>query len=113
MLDCVFCGIVSGNIPAKEVVRTSYAVVFQDLEPKAPAHLLVVPTRHAASLTDFTISAPPDEVGELFALASKVGREVSPAGYRVVVNEGSDGGQTVAHLHVHVLAGRQLAWPPG
>jgi histidine triad (HIT) family protein len=111
--DCIFCRIVRGEIPAQEVARTDEALAFRDLNPQAPTHILVVPLRHAANLGDFVAAAERDEVGHVLALASRLGREASPNGYRVVVNEGADGGQTVHHLHLHVLAGRAMHWPPG
>ncbi|HEY0798607.1 MAG TPA: HIT domain-containing protein [Candidatus Baltobacteraceae bacterium] len=111
--DCIFCKIVRREITANEITRTDDAVVFADLDPKAPTHLLVIPARHAANLGDFVAVAPRQEVGDLFALASAAGRAASPGGYRLVVNEGLDGGQTVFHLHVHVFAGRAMTWPPG
>ena len=110
---CIFCRIVRGEIPANEVARTADAVAFRDLNPQAPAHILVVPVRHFANLGDFVAASAHDEVGHVLALASRVGREASPNGYRVVINEGVDGGQTVSHLHLHVLAGRAMHWPPG
>ncbi len=110
---CLFCKIVSKEIPAAEVARTEGAIVFKDVHPKAPTHLLVVPLRHAANLGEFTATAANHEVGDLFALASKMGREAGGDGYRIVVNEGPDAGQTVFHLHLHVLAGRAMSWPPG
>lgn len=111
--DCIFCKIVRKEIQAEEVVRTDEALVFRDLAPKAPSHFLVIPTRHVESLSDFSLSASVEEIGALLVLASKVGREASGEGYRIVVNEGRAGGQTVFHLHLHVLAGRQMTWPPG
>jgi histidine triad (HIT) family protein len=111
--DCIFCKIFEGTIPADEVLRTDDVVVFRDLNPQAPQHMLAIPKRHAKNLGDFVAEADPAEVGELFAVASRAGRGASPTGYRVIVNEGPDAGQTVFHLHLHVLAGRALAWPPG
>jgi histidine triad (HIT) family protein len=111
--NCIFCKIVAGEIPAREISRSESAIVIADVNPKAPTHLLVIPTRHVENLGEFSAQAPPNEIGDLFALASKVGREAPGDGYRVVVNEGPDGGQTVFHLHLHVLAGRHMSWPPG
>lgn len=113
MSDCIFCKIVAGEIPAIELERTPNAVVVRDRNPQAPTHVLVIPTRHAANLGDFVADASSAEVGSLFALASKAGRAASGSGHRIVVNEGADGGQTVHHLHLHVLAGRHMTWPPG
>jgi histidine triad (HIT) family protein len=111
--DCIFCKIFRKEIPANEVLRTDDALVFRDLNPQAPSHMLVIPRRHATDLGSFVAAAEPAEVGHLFALASQAGRAASPGGYRVVVNEGPDAGQSVFHLHLHVLAGRPLSWPPG
>jgi len=111
--DCIFCKIFSGAIPADEVARTDDVLVFRDTNPQAPHHMLAIPKRHAADLGEFVAAAEPAEVGDLFAAASRAGRAASPSGYRVVVNEGRDAGQTVFHLHLHVLAGRYLDWPPG
>jgi histidine triad (HIT) family protein len=111
--NCIFCKIFRAEIPAQEVARTDDVLVFRDLTPKAPIHLLAIPKRHAENLGDFVAAADAREVGDLFAVASRAGRAASPGGYRVVVNEGPDGGQTVFHLHLHVLAGRAMGWPPG
>jgi histidine triad (HIT) family protein len=111
--NCIFCKIFSREIKSEEVTRTDDALVFRDLNPQAPTHLLVVPKRHAANLGDFVAAADPHEVGELFGVASRAGRAASPAGYRIVVNEGHEAGQTVFHVHLHVLAGRRMHWPPG
>ena len=113
MDECVFCRIVSGEIPAQIVERSEEALVVRDVNPQAPSHLLVIPRRHVRDLGDFAASAQEEEVGRLFALAAKHGRAAGGEGYRVVVNEGIAGGQTVFHLHVHVLAGRPMHWPPG
>jgi len=109
----VFCKIFRGEIPAKEVERTPDALVFRDLNPKAPTHLLVIPKRHAENLSAFAGAAASEEIGALFGLAATIGAAHCPHGYRVVTNIGPDGGQTVHHLHLHVLGGRALGWPPG
>jgi diadenosine tetraphosphate (Ap4A) HIT family hydrolase len=111
--NCIFCKIVRGEIAANELVRSEAALAIADVNPKAPTHVLVLPTRHVTNLSDFVAQAANHEVGDLFALAAQVGREASPGGYRIVVNEGADAGQTVFHLHLHVLAGRAMSWPPG
>lgn len=110
---CIFCKIFRGEIPSQEVLRTPNVLVFRDLNPAAPTHVLAIPRRHAADLGTFVAEAEPDEALELFRAAARVGRAESPTGYRVVTNEGPDAGQTVFHLHLHVLAGRALGWPPG
>ncbi len=109
---CVFCRIAAGLIPSTFVASNAYGVAFRDLNPQAPSHLLVIPRRHVASLAEATDAA---ELGALMLLASEVARVegLADSGYRVVVNTGNDGGQTVHHLHLHVLGGRAMHWPPG
>lgn len=110
--SCLFCRIVSGEIPAALIAETPHAVAFRDIAPKAPVHALVIPRRHVASLAAATDAV---ELGEVLALAARVAEQegVSASGYRVVTNVGEDGGQSVGHLHFHVLGGRALGWPPG
>jgi histidine triad (HIT) family protein len=109
--NCVFCRIVRGEIPATMVASNDAAIAFRDLDPKAPVHVLVIPRRHIASLADSPDKAT---LGELLALVSEVAsQEGLGGGYRVVMNTGPDGGQTVGHLHAHLLGGRAMAWPPG
>jgi histidine triad (HIT) family protein len=109
---CVFCKIAAGEIPAKVVKRGEGMLAVQDAHPQAPTHLLVLPTDHLASLND---AKDPRLLGALLAFARDVAREagVAQTGYRVVVNTNPDGGQTVFHLHLHVLGGRPMSWPPG
>ena len=109
---CVFCRILTGGIPATLVASNEHGVAFRDLHPQAPSHVLVIPRRHVASLAEATDAA---ELGALLLLAAEVARTegLSESGYRVVANTGPDGGQTVHHLHLHVLGGRALHWPPG
>jgi histidine triad (HIT) family protein len=107
--DCVFCGIVDGRIPSKELFRSDSVVV----NPQAPFHALVVPVGHVRDLSSFADSASDAVIGELFRAAARIGREHASDGYRIVVNEGTHGGQTVFHLHIHVLSGRGMGWPPG
>ena len=110
--SCIFCRIVGGTIPATVVASNDRAVAFKDLHPQAPVHLLVIPRRHVASLAEADDAA---ELCAVMALAAHVAREagVAETGYRVVTNIGHDGGQTVGHLHLHVLGGRPFSWPPG
>ncbi len=114
-MDCVFCGIASGAIPAAIVGRNAAAVAFRDLNPQAPVHILVIPVRHIASLADLQPAEVAGVVGPLVALAADVAAAegLAPEGYRLVINTGRDGGQTVPHLHVHLLGGRKMHWPPG
>ncbi|HYH87520.1 MAG TPA: histidine triad nucleotide-binding protein [Pyrinomonadaceae bacterium] len=111
--DCIFCKIVAGEIPAAKIFEDEYALAFRDINPQAPTHALVIPRAHIASLADASES---DEtlLGHLLRVAARVARDEGHAeGFRTVVNTGADAGQTVFHLHVHVLGGRKLAWPPG
>jgi len=109
---CLFCRIVGGAIPAALVASNDHAIAFRDLHPQAPSHVLVIPRRHVASLAEAIDAA---ELGALLLLAAEVARSegLSETGYRVVSNTGDDGGQTVHHLHLHVLGGRAMHWPPG
>ncbi len=110
---CLFCRIVAGAIPATEVSRDADVLVIRDVNPQAPEHLLVMPTKHYSDVAQFVGFASPELVAKLFSVAGQVGREQSASGFRLVVNTGPDGGQTVGHLHIHVLAGRPMGWPPG
>lgn len=111
---CAFCGIARGEIPAREVYRDDRVVAFRDLNPQAPVHVLVVPVVHVATLDDLE-EADAGLAGETVLRATRLARElgVAAAGYRLVWNCGRDGGQTVPHLHLHLLGGRVLRWPPG
>lgn len=111
--SCIFCKILAGEIPATFAFRDEQFAAIEDVDPKAPVHLLVMPTRHSANVAEFSDSAGDGEVAHLIEVAAKLGRERGGAGYRLVINTGDDGGQTVDHLHVHVLAGRHMNWPPG
>jgi histidine triad (HIT) family protein len=109
---CLFCRIVRGEIPAKVVAETAECVAFRDIDPKAPTHVLVIPREHVASLDEAT---DPALVGRLALLAAEVARAegIAGRGYRTVINTGPDAGQTVFHIHLHLLGGRPLGWPPG
>ena len=115
MRDCIFCRIVSRELPATEVKRTADAVAFRDLDPKAPTHVLVVPVKHVSAVRDATGKDGEALLGKLFAFAAALATELEldTDGYRLVTNTGRHGGQSVDHLHVHLLGGRQLDWPPG
>jgi histidine triad (HIT) family protein len=112
-VSCLFCKIIAGEIPAKPVYEDADVFAFADINPQAPVHLLVVPRKHMASL-DAAEESDAALLGRLLEAAARIAREKGLArGYRVVVNTGADGGQTVEHLHLHVLGGRAMAWPPG
>ena len=115
MADCIFCRIAAGEIPAAIVARTKDAVAFRDLNPQAPTHVLVIPTHHITSMVDADSDQAEAALGKVLRLASQVARQLGldEGGYRLVVNSGADGGQSVFHLHVHLLGGRPMGWPPG
>lgn len=112
--DCIFCKIAAGATAADKVFEDDQAVAFRDLNPQAPTHVLIVPKEHLESLNDVSQS---DEsaLGHLVRLASKVANQLGIAenGFRTVINTGAEAGQSVFHLHVHVLGGRPMTWPPG
>ncbi len=114
MTDCLFCNVINGEIPADIVLESDTAVAFRDINPQAPTHVLIIPRKHIETINDV---APEDEkiVGSLFSLARKVAEHegIADSGYRAVMNCNRDAGQTVFHLHLHVLGGRALDWPPG
>lgn len=111
--DCVFCGIVAGRVPADVVHETPTTLAFRDLSPGAPTHVLVVPRDHHADAASLA-AAEPTRVAELVAAAGEVARqERLDEGYRLVLNTGAAAGQTVFHVHLHVLGGRDMTWPPG
>lgn len=112
-MDCLFCKIVAGEIPSKKLYEDDQVYAFYDIDPQAPVHFLVVPKQHIASADELT---PENSavVAHIFEVAAKLAKELGLTnGYRIVNNCGEDGGQTVQHLHFHVLGGRSLAWPPG
>ncbi len=114
-MDCLFCKIVNGEIPAKKIFEDDYAIAFRDINPQAPIHVLVVPRKHSASLAEVGATAEDKALlGHLLALVDQIARaEHLVQGYRTVINTGPDGGQTVDHLHLHLLGGRAMHWPPG
>lgn len=112
--DCIFCKIAKGEIPSTRVYEDDVCVAFNDLSPQAPTHILIIPRAHVASL-DKAKADEQKDLGHLLLTAAEIARERGFAddGYRVVINTNSDGGQTVFHLHVHLLAGRPFVFPPG
>jgi histidine triad (HIT) family protein len=112
--DCLFCKIAAGTIPADLVHDGERLIAFRDISPQAPLHVLIIPRVHVASL-DAVDEGNGDLLGEALLLAAEIARRegVAEDGYRTVINTGDDGGQMVHHLHVHVLGGRPLRWPPG
>ncbi len=114
MADCLFCQIVAGTTPTKKIYEDEQVLAFDDINPQAPVHVLVIPTRHVVSLDD-TQDSDAALLGQLMVVCAKIARErgLDVSGYRVVANTGREAGQTVFHLHLHVLGGRSFAWPPG
>jgi histidine triad (HIT) family protein len=111
--DCLFCKIVDGSIPAKRVYEDDLCLSFADIHPQAPTHLLIIPKQHIRSLAAAEKEHVP-LLGHLLSTATDLARtERLDGGYRVVLNTGADGGQTVDHLHLHLLGGRAMTWPPG
>jgi histidine triad (HIT) family protein len=111
--DCLFCKIVAGTIPAKRVYEDDQCLCFADINPQAPTHLLIIPKEHIAS-TAHAEQAHGPLLGHMVAKAAEMARGAGlDRGYRIVINTGSDGGQTVDHLHLHLLGGRPMTWPPG
>ena len=112
--NCLFCKIIAGEIPAAKVFEDDVCIAFNDISPQAPTHILIVPREHFASL-DKAASDHKETLGHLLLTAAQIARESGFAedGYRVVINTNGDGGQTVFHLHIHLLGGRPFVFPPG
>lgn len=109
--NCIFCKIIDKEIPSKPVIEDKDYLVIRDINPQAPTHVLVLPKHHVRNITEFEDSVA---LGKLFQVAKRIAEEEKLAnGFRIVVNTGDDGGQTVDHLHLHVIGGRALGWPPG
>ncbi len=113
-MECLFCRIAAGTVPVTRVYDDADCMAFADINPQAPVHVLVIPKRHVASAAEVT-AADALGMGLLLVAAAEVARlqGLEEEGYRLVINTGRDGGQTVGHLHVHVLGGRPMRWPPG
>ena len=110
--SCLFCRIVRREIPAKVIHEDEHTLAFRDIDPRAPTHVLVIPKTHVASLNEID---DPAFVGRLMLAAKHIAEAegIAESGYRTVVNTGANGGQSVSHIHVHLLGGRRLTWPPG
>lgn len=113
MNDCLFCKIIAGQVPAKKVYEDEKTFVFEDINPQAPTHVLIIPKKHIVGLKEAE-GADAELIGYCHLVAAKVARERGiEDGYRTVYNVGRDAGQSVFHLHLHLLGGRKLTWPPG
>ena len=114
MSECIFCKMAAREIPTNTIYEDDLCMVFTDINPQAPVHLLVIPKKHIASLNDAE-EEDRDLLGHLLGVAARTakGKEIDGSGYRTVINTNAEAGQTVFHLHIHVLGGRRLGWPPG
>ena len=114
MNECLFCKMVSGVIPCDKVHENEYVLAFRDIDPKAPTHILIIPKKHITTLNEINENDQ-DLLGELLLTAKKIAKDegIDTSGYRTVFNCNSDGGQTVFHIHMHLLGGRPMVWPPG
>lgn len=113
-MDCIFCNIIKGEIPSVKVYENDYVYAFNDISPVAPVHVLIIPKEHIESLNDITVENA-SLISEVYTAAAEIAKQlgVSETGYRIVSNCGEAAGQTVNHIHFHLLGGRDLAWPPG
>lgn len=112
MAGCIFCGIVEGRIPSKKVFEDDRVYAFEDIAPKAPTHVLIVPKKHIATFSDVS-SEDEALLGALAARAAAIAKERGLSDFRLVANNGEGAGQSVFHLHFHLLGGRSMSWPPG
>jgi diadenosine tetraphosphate (Ap4A) HIT family hydrolase len=112
--NCLFCNIIEKKIPAKIVHEDEHSIAFEDINPKAPVHTLIVPKKHISDIHSITVMDR-EIIGHLFFVAKDIAtkRGLDKGGYRMVINNGHDAGQSVFHIHLHLLAGRKFAWPPG
>ncbi|MEJ5226608.1 histidine triad nucleotide-binding protein [Thermodesulfovibrio sp.] len=113
-MSCLFCRIVNGEIPSRKVYEDEHVLAFHDIAPQAPVHILIIPKKHYSTILDINESDK-ELIGHIFLVAKRIAKEMAfdEKGFRVVVNCNSEGGQTVFHLHFHLLAGRVMHWPPG
>jgi histidine triad (HIT) family protein len=111
MNDCVFCKIVAGEIPSRKVFENDRILAFEDINPKAPTHILLIPKKHLENLNDG--ASDPALLGEIVARSAALAKELGVPDFRLVTNTGREAGQLVFHLHFHLLAGRRMGWPPG
>lgn len=114
MNGCLFCSIVEGKVKANTVYEDDRIVAFSDIRPQAPVHILLIPRKHIGGVLDIE-HGDGDLIGDIFQVAARLARErgIADSGFRVVVNSGADAGQSVFHLHYHLLGGRPMTWPPG
>ena len=114
MSDCIFCKIGAGEIPSDKVFENDSILAFRDIQPQAPIHIVIIPKKHIETMNDFT-EADSGLISDMMLACKRIAAEqgLSENGYRIVINCNSDGGQSVSHIHAHVLGGRRMSWPPG
>jgi histidine triad (HIT) family protein len=113
MIDCLFCRVISGEIPAKRVYEDEHTLAFEDINPQAPTHVLIIPKKHVRGLKEAQ-AEDAELIGRLHLAAAEIGRQRGiEDGYRTVLNVGPKSGQSVFHIHVHLIGGRDMKWPPG
>ncbi|MBT4783971.1 MAG: histidine triad nucleotide-binding protein [Candidatus Marinimicrobia bacterium] len=114
MDNCLFCKIINGEITATKIYENEHIIAFNDIDPKAPIHILVIPKKHIRSINELN-SSDINLAGEIILAAKKIAKDqgIDSKGFRVVFNTNDDGGQTVYHIHMHIMGGRQMQWPPG
>ena len=114
MDNCLFCKIINGDITATKIYENEHIIAFNDIDPKAPVHILVIPKKHIRSINELN-SSDINLAGEIILAAKKIAKDqgIDSKGFRVVFNTNDDGGQTVYHIHMHIMGGRQMQWPPG
>ena len=114
MKDCLFCNIINKSVPAKIVFENDSVLAFEDIEPQAPVHVLIIPKKHITSINEIEFEDK-EVCGEILLAAKKIAKDlkINDSGYRAIFNTNKDGGQTVFHIHMHLLGGRKLKWPPG
>ena len=112
--DCIFCKIISGEVPANIVLENDSILAFEDIEPQAPVHILIIPKKHITSINDIKFKDR-DICGDMLLAAKQIAKisNINNSGYRTIFNTNEDGGQTVFHIHMHLLGGRKMKWPPG
>ena len=114
MKDCLFCNIINKSVPAKIVFENDSVLAFEDIEPQAPVHVLIIPKKHITSINEIEFEDK-EVCGEILLAAKKIAKDlkINDSGYRAIFNTNEDGGQTVFHIHMHLIGGRKLKWPPG
>lgn len=114
MENCIFCSIIEGKIPSKKIFEDEHILAFNDIKPEAPVHIIIIPKKHISSINEIEYNDN-ELIGRIYNVAKKIACDlgINESGYRIVTNCGQDAGQSVSHIHFHLLGGRSLSWPPG